>query len=69
MDLLTFGTLPVGERFCVGATLVAPASGDHLLRKIDGLHAEYLDGSGSVLVPQSAVVRVPARSLASAAVD
>jgi hypothetical protein len=58
MDILTFGTLPVGACFCVGATLAVHALEDHTLRKTDNLHAEYLDGSGAVFVPEGIYVRV-----------
>jgi hypothetical protein len=58
MDILTFGTLPVGACFCVGATLAVHAFEEHALRKTDNLHAEYLDGSGAVLVPEGILVRV-----------
>jgi hypothetical protein len=57
MDLLTFGTLPIGGCFCIGATLAAHALDEHVLRKTDKLHAEYVDGSGAVLMPEGIVVR------------
>lgn len=60
MDLLTFDTLPMGACFSISATL-AHALEDHLLRKTDRLHAEYLDGSGRVLVPEGVLVRTVAR--------
>ncbi len=62
MHLLTFGTLPIGGCFCIGATLAAQVHDDHVLRKTDSLHAEYLDGSGPVLVPEGILVRTALHS-------
>ena len=56
MESLPFGTLLVGDCFFVDSTLLACAVGSHVLRKVDGLHAEYVDGSGTVLVPEGAFV-------------
>ena len=57
MDYLPFGTLPVGDCFCVASTLLAQVLDPHVLRKVDGLHADYVDGSGTVLVPEGTLVR------------
>ncbi len=65
MDLLTFGTLPVGACFCIGARLAAQVFAEHVVRKTDTLHAEYLDGSGPVLVPEGIFVRTTAATTIS----
>ncbi len=67
MDVLAFATLPVGGCFFVGTTLTAHAFEAHRLRKVGRLHAEYLDGSGRVLVPEGTLVRaLPAREVVTA---
>ena len=57
MDYLPFGTLPIGDCFCVASTLLAQVLDPHVLRKVDGLHAHYVDGSGTVLVPEGTLIR------------
>jgi hypothetical protein len=57
MSLLPFATLTVGDCFHVATTLRAAGFPGHLLRKVGPLHAEYVDGSGSVLVPEGTLVQ------------
>jgi hypothetical protein len=59
MKLYVFGTLLVGESFCLPSTLAGQAFEEHILRKIGALHAEYVDGSGTVLIPEGTVVWKP----------
>lgn len=57
MDFLPFGILRVGDCFRLGSSLVSYAFDGHLLRKIGALRAEYVDGSGTVVVPEGTLVR------------
>jgi hypothetical protein len=57
MTFFPFSIVSVGDCFCVGSALAALPFEDHVLRKVDGLHAEYVDGSGRVLIPEGTLVR------------
>jgi hypothetical protein len=55
MNVPTFATLPIGDCFCLGPGPTCKPDG-HLLRKVDGVRAEYVDGSATVPVPAGTVV-------------
>ncbi|MFN2432526.1 MAG: hypothetical protein ABR599_06880 [Gemmatimonadota bacterium] len=53
MVFLPFAAIPIGDCFRLGGASLS----DHVLRKLDSLRAEYVDGSSTVPVPEGTLVR------------